>query len=119
MNAILIEQLNKTYKLDSVETIGLADVSVQIAPNRLTVLSGPSGSGKTTLLNMAGCIDRADSGRIVIAGQDTARLSDNALSDFRLKKLSQSLQWHPAITLKDGLKKIFKIHNEMDNHAQT
>jgi len=92
MNAILIEQLNKTYKLDSVETIGLADVSVQIAPNRLTVLSGPSGSGKTTLLNMAGCIDRADSGRIVIAGQDTARLSDNALSDFRARQIGHVFQ---------------------------
>ncbi|TDN70718.1 ABC transporter ATP-binding protein [Paraburkholderia sp. BL10I2N1] len=92
MNAILIEQLNKTYKLDSVETIGLADVSVQIAPNRLTVLSGPSGSGKTTLLNMAGCIDRADSGRVVIAGQDTARLSDNALSDFRARQIGHIFQ---------------------------
>jgi len=92
MNAVSIEQLHKTYRLDSVQVTGLVDVSVQIAPNLFTVLSGPSGSGKTTLLNMIGCIDRPDTGRVVVAGQDTAMLSDDALSDFRAAHIGHVFQ---------------------------
>jgi putative ABC transport system ATP-binding protein len=85
--AVVIENLNKTYQLDNVQVTGLVDVSIQIAANCFTVLSGPSGSGKTTLLNMIGCIDRPDSGRIMIAGQDVSKLSDDALSDFRARHI--------------------------------
>ena len=92
INAVIIEHLNKTYFLDSVRVAGLVDVSIKIASNCFTVLSGPSGSGKTTLLNMIGCIDRADSGSVVIAGQDIAILSDDALSDFRARHIGYVFQ---------------------------
>ncbi|MCC8395439.1 ABC transporter ATP-binding protein [Paraburkholderia sp. MMS20-SJTR3] len=91
-NAVSIERVHKNYLLGSVRVTGLVDVSVQIAPNRFTVLSGASGSGKTTLLNMIGCIDRPDSGRVVVAGQDTAQLSDDALSDFRASRIGHIFQ---------------------------
>ncbi|QQC67915.1 ABC transporter ATP-binding protein [Paraburkholderia ginsengisoli] len=91
-NAVSIEHVHKSYLLDSVRVTGLADVSLQIAPNLFTVLSGPSGSGKTTLLNMIGCIDRPDSGRVVVAGQDTALLTDDALSDFRARHIGHIFQ---------------------------
>ncbi|MEX3930932.1 ABC transporter ATP-binding protein [Paraburkholderia phymatum] len=90
--AIQIERLCKSYRLDSVQVVGLVDVSVRIASNALTVLSGPSGSGKTTLLNMMGCIDRPDSGRVVIDGLDTSALSDDALSDFRARQIGYVFQ---------------------------
>ncbi|WP_164127587.1 ATP-binding cassette domain-containing protein, partial [Stenotrophomonas maltophilia] len=76
MAIVRVENVSKTYLLDSVKVTGLAGVSVDIEANRFTVLSGPSGSGKTTLLNMIGCIDRPDAGRVIVAGQDTAALCD-------------------------------------------
>ena len=85
--AVVIQNLNKTYQLDNVQVTGLADISIQIAANCFTVLSGPSGSGKTTLLNMIGCIDRPDSGTLLVAGQDVSKLSDDALSDFRARHI--------------------------------
>jgi putative ABC transport system ATP-binding protein len=90
--AVVIEHLNKTYQLDSVQVTGLIDVSIQIAANCFTVLSGPSGSGKSTLLNMIGCIDHGDSGTVLVAGQDVAKLSDNALSDFRAQHIGYIFQ---------------------------
>jgi putative ABC transport system ATP-binding protein len=51
------------------------------------VISGPSGSGKTTLLNLIGCIDRANQGEILVAGQEVQKMSDDALSDFRARHL--------------------------------
>jgi putative ABC transport system ATP-binding protein len=82
----------KSYRLDSVEVVALASVSVQLHAQRLTVLSGPSGSGKTTLLNMLGGLDRPDAGHIFIDGQDIGALSDDALSDFRAASIGTVFQ---------------------------
>lgn len=92
MSDVLIERVSKTYRLDNVRINGVVDLSLRIAPDRITVLSGPSGSGKTTLLNLIGCIDRPDSGRIVIAGEDPPRLSDDELSDFRARHIGYVFQ---------------------------
>ncbi|AOJ72575.1 MULTISPECIES: ABC transporter ATP-binding protein [Burkholderia] len=92
MPIVRVENVSKTYLLDSVKVTGLAGVSIDIDANRFTVLSGPSGSGKTTLLNMIGCIDRPDAGRVSVAGQDTATLSDDALSDFRARQVGHVFQ---------------------------
>ncbi len=92
MAIVRVENVSKTYLLDSVKVTGLAGVSVDIEANRFTVLSGPSGSGKTTLLNMIGCIDRPDAGRVIVAGQDTAALCDDALSDFRAREVGHVFQ---------------------------
>jgi putative ABC transport system ATP-binding protein len=51
------------------------------------VICGPSGSGKTTLLNLIGCIDRADAGEVIVAGQAVDAMSDDALSNFRANHL--------------------------------
>ncbi|MBV1776037.1 ABC transporter ATP-binding protein [Burkholderiaceae bacterium DAT-1] len=79
--------VGKTYRLDTVEVPALIDIQVDLRQNVFTVISGPSGSGKTTLLNIIGCIDQADAGEVIVAGQHVARLSDDALSDFRARHI--------------------------------
>jgi putative ABC transport system ATP-binding protein len=91
-HVVSVEDISKSYRLDSVNVVALADVSVRVKSNVLTVLSGPSGSGKTTLLNMIGGIDRPEKGRVLIAGQDIGALSDDALSDFRAKHIGHVFQ---------------------------
>ena len=83
----VLSQVAKTYRLDSVSVPVIRGVDLLIRPAHFTVLLGPSGSGKTTLLNMIGCIDRPDSGDVVIAGCHVNTLSDDALSDFRAKNI--------------------------------
>ena len=83
----VLSQVQKTYHLDSVSVPVIRNVDVLIRPAHFTVLLGPSGSGKTTLLNMIGCIDRPDSGDVVIAGCNVNELTDDALSDFRAKNI--------------------------------
>jgi putative ABC transport system ATP-binding protein len=65
------------------------------------VISGPSGSGKTTLLNLIGCIDRPDQGEVIVSGQLTQGMSDDALSDFRARHLGfvfQNFNLLPVLT---------------------
>ncbi len=87
MHPVVLKNVGKTYRLDSVRVLALSDISLEIRANRFTVISGPSGSGKTTLLNLIGCIDRPDQGEVLVAGQDVQRMSDDALSDFRARHL--------------------------------
>jgi len=87
MHPVVLKQVGKTYRLDSVRVLALSDINLEIRANRFTVISGPSGSGKTTLLNLIGCIDRPDQGEVIVAGQDVQRMSDDALSDFRAHHL--------------------------------
>ncbi|HEX2423088.1 MAG TPA: ATP-binding cassette domain-containing protein, partial [Actinomycetota bacterium] len=46
------------------------DVSFVAEDGKITALLGPSGSGKSTALRMIAGLERPDSGRITIAGED-------------------------------------------------
>lgn len=87
MSSIILKQVGKTYHLGTVAVAALAEINLEIRDNCFTVISGASGSGKTTLLNMIGCIDRPDSGEIILAGRSVSTMSDNELSDFRVRHL--------------------------------
>jgi putative ABC transport system ATP-binding protein len=87
MYPVVLKQVGKTYHLDSVDVPALVDINLEIRPNCFTVISGPSGSGKTTLLNLIGCIDRANHGEIVVAGQSVQKMKDQDLADFRARHL--------------------------------
>jgi putative ABC transport system ATP-binding protein len=101
MDPLILENVAKTYHLDRVDVPALREVNLRIRPHCFTVLSGASGSGKTTLLNLIGCLDRPDRGSITVAGQRVAELSDEALSDFRLRHIGfvfQSFNLLPVLT---------------------
>ena len=82
----------KTYKVGEVDVPAVKGVTFNIPRRRFSVIVGPSGSGKTTLLNLIGCIDRPTGGRVVVAGQDLATLTDDATSDFRAQRVGLIFQ---------------------------
>lgn len=77
----------KTYRTGEVEVPAVNGISFDIPRQRFSMIVGPSGSGKTTLLNLIGCIDRPTQGSIVVGGQHVATLDDNAISDFRARRV--------------------------------
>lgn len=101
MHPVILKNIGKTYRLDSVDVPALNDINLEIRPDCFTVISGPSGSGKTTLLNLIGCIDRPDQGEIIVAGQSVQQMSDDALADFRAHHLGfifQNFNLLPVLT---------------------
>jgi putative ABC transport system ATP-binding protein len=96
-----LEHVARTYHTGTVSIPAVRDISLDIPPRVFTVIIGPSGSGKSTLLNMIGCIDPPDAGRIEVQGQDVALLSDNALADFRARRIGfifQSFNLVPVLS---------------------
>lgn len=101
LHPVVLKGISKSYQMDAVAVPALQGIDLVILPNRFTVITGASGSGKTTLLNLIGCIDRPDSGTIMIGGKATHEMSDDALSDFRAKKLGfvfQTFNLLPVLT---------------------
>lgn len=104
--AIRLRDVVKDYDDDGLNVRAVDGVTVDIGRRAFTMIVGPSGSGKTTLLNLMGCIDRATSGAVEIAGRDVASLSDNALSDFRARHIGfvfQNFSLIPVLSARENV----------------
>lgn len=82
MKHIIIESLYKIYQ-GTVETVALENFNEEIDKGEVVAVAGPSGSGKTSLLSCIGGVLKPTSGRILIAGIDITKLSDDELVEYR------------------------------------
>jgi len=86
--------VHKTYRRGVQVVPVLAGISFDIAAGEFLALMGPSGSGKSTLLNLIAGIDRADSGELVVAGENIAALDEAALADWRARNIGFIFQFY-------------------------
>ncbi len=80
---IKLENVEKVYRTDRIETLALAKMNLEIAEGDFISIMGPSGSGKSTLLNIMGLLDAPSQGDILIDGQTIKNSSDRALAKMR------------------------------------
>jgi putative ABC transport system ATP-binding protein len=79
----------------------LKDVTFKVNGGEVTAVVGPSGSGKTSLLMILGGLERATSGKVVVAGQDISTANEDQLAIFRRKNLGilfQNFHLIPSMT---------------------
>ena len=81
------QALVKTYKLGGTTVRALDGVDLEVPEGDMLAIAGPSGSGKSTLMHIVGCLDRADGGRYVLAGEDVSSLSRNRLAEVRNQRI--------------------------------
>ncbi|MFT4188743.1 MAG: TOBE-like domain-containing protein [Aeromicrobium sp.] len=68
--SIEVSSVNKRFG----DFVALDDINLSIPSGQLTALLGPSGGGKTTLLRIIAGLESADSGSVVIEGQEATHL---------------------------------------------
>lgn len=86
-NMITLENINKIYRTDEIETQALENVNIRIDKGEFVSIMGPSGCGKSTLLNIIGLLDTPTSGTVTIDGTNVIGMKDAQLAAFRNKKL--------------------------------
>lgn len=99
---IELRNINKSFGTLHV----LKDVNLRIGENEIITILGPSGAGKTTLLQIAGSLDRPDSGDVIYDGTGLYMMKDKKLSEFRNRHIGFIFQNHrllPEFTAQENV----------------
>ena len=80
---IQLQNIEKVYRTETIETLALNKINLDIAKGEFVSVMGPSGCGKSTLLNIIGLLDAPTNGDVQIDKQTTLALSNNQLAHFR------------------------------------
>ncbi len=84
---IRVRDIRKTYQMGDTAVPALRGVSLDIGAGEFVAVMGPSGSGKSTLMHVLGLLDVPDGGTYELAGQNVARLPEDALAALRAKTI--------------------------------
>ncbi len=103
---IEFRDVRKSYRLGETTVNAIRGVSFSLEAGEFTTLIGASGSGKGTLLNLAGCIDKPDSGMISIDGEQTTGMDETSHSRIRNQKIGyifQAFNLIPVLNLSENV----------------
>lgn len=106
MSIVECIDVKKTYQQGKMKVDALKGVSLSIDKGGFVALAGPSGSGKTTMLNMIGGLDTADSGRIVVDGNEYEKMNQAQLADLRLRSVGFVFQAYNLIPVLSALENV-------------
>ena len=109
---IEIENLTRKYGKGIGEVVAINEISLNIEYGEFTAIIGPSGSGKSTLLNLIGGLDKSDSGSVLLAGKDIAKMSGSQMSDFRRDRIGfifQAYNLIPVLSAEENIEYIMLL----------
>jgi len=94
MNILELKNVSKKFKQGTQDIFALENVNLKIKSGEIAALVGPSGSGKTTLLQIAGLLDQASSGRVLVNNIDVSNANDALRTKTRRENLGFIYQFH-------------------------
>ncbi|MHB8669061.1 MAG: ABC transporter ATP-binding protein [Acidimicrobiales bacterium] len=93
MALIEVRGVVKEYRRGEQSVRALDGIDLDIGRGEFVSIMGPSGSGKSTLLHLLGGLDAPNDGRVRVDGHDLGALDDDALTDFRRRRLGFVFQF--------------------------
>ena len=111
---MFIEMHNIVKKYGNGENIlyALNEADLSMEKGTFCVILGPSGSGKSTLLNILGGLDSADSGKLIVDGEELTSMSKKELAIYRRDKVGIVFQTYNLIaelTVRENIRVVSDI----------
>jgi putative ABC transport system ATP-binding protein len=103
---VRLDQVEKIYRTDRIETVALSNISLDVAQGEFIAIMGPSGCGKSTLLHLMGLLDVPTRGRVTLEGRDVGGLSDRARARLRNAEIGfvfQTFHLIPELSVLDNV----------------
>lgn len=113
--------IQKHFKDGDNEIEILKDLNLSVEKGEFVAVVGPSGSGKSTVLSIAGALQSADGGEVVINGRDINQYSDKNKSDVRLKSIGyifQAANLVPFLNVYDQLKLVTELAGDWNDETK-
>jgi putative spermidine/putrescine transport system ATP-binding protein len=101
---VRLEDLRRKYAT----TTALDGLTLTIAPGELVALLGPSGCGKTTALRLLAGLEEADSGRVIIGGEDVTDVPANRRN---IGMVFQAYSLFPHMTARQNVEFGLQLHH--------
>lgn len=110
---IRVQNLNHYFGAGDLKKQVLFDVSLEIYPGEIVILTGPSGSGKTTLLTLLGGLRSAQEGSLQIFGEEICGAPKAKLVQLR-RNIGYIFQAHNLLTFltaKQNVRMSLELHD--------
>ena len=91
-SALELRHVSKVYGSGASEVHALHEIDLSVDRGELVAVMGPSGSGKSTLLTIAGSLEDATSGQVLVDGVDLARVSRSDKARIRRRSIGYVFQ---------------------------
>jgi putative ABC transport system ATP-binding protein len=91
-SALELHQVSKVYSSGPSEVHALTEVDLSVERGELVAVMGPSGSGKSTLLTIAGSLEEATSGQVLVDGVDLETVSRADQARMRRRSIGYVFQ---------------------------
>jgi putative ABC transport system ATP-binding protein len=121
MSVLEIDQVHRVHGSGPTAVQALRGVSLNVDAGELVAVMGPSGSGKSTLLHLAGGLDAADSGSVVVDSVALKGLSHKELAVLRRRKVGyvfQDLNLLPGLTAAENVALPRELDGISSRHAR-
>lgn len=106
MEILKVCDLVKNYGQGDTLVKALDHVSFTVEKGEFVAIVGASGSGKSTLLHIIGGVDRPNSGKVFVDGEDILKLNENNLAIFRRRQVGLIYQFYnliPILNVKENI----------------
>jgi putative ABC transport system ATP-binding protein len=98
MSMLELRRVSKVYGEGAAQVQALHEVDLIVDPGSLVAVMGASGSGKSTLLTIAGSLEAASSGDVMVGGAALSKMSRNDQARLRRRSIGFVFQDYNLLT---------------------